>query len=53
MIIILVGVDEDVGLEVPLKDEKFVVRVVRLQRMYEWLVSSVYDTFASLVLLYK
>jgi len=41
MITILVGADEDAGLEAPLKDEEFVVRVVRLWQRYEWLVRSI------------
>jgi len=32
-----VGAYENAGLETPLKDEKSMVRVVRLQRWYEWL----------------
>jgi len=31
----MVGADEDAGLETPLKDEKFVIRIVRLQPMYK------------------
>jgi len=34
----MVGADENAVLETPLKDENFVVRVMRLQQMYEWLV---------------
>jgi len=41
MVTILVGADEDVGLEAPLKDEKSIVRMVRLQCKYEWLLRSV------------
>jgi len=41
MITILVGANEDTGLEAPLMDEEFVVRVMRLRQMYEWLVRSI------------
>jgi len=34
----MVGADEDAVLETPLKNEKSVVRIVRLQHIYEWLV---------------
>jgi len=40
MTTILVEVNEDVGLETPLKKEKFVVRVVKLYWMYKRLVCS-------------
>jgi len=36
---------KDAGLETSLKDEKFVVKVVRFQWMYEWLVCSAYIYF--------
>jgi len=36
MITIIVRADEDADLEVPLKDEKSIVRVVRLRRRFEW-----------------
>ena len=45
MIIILVGINEDACLEAPLKDKKYVVRVVRLHWKYEWLVHLVLEIF--------
>jgi len=35
MITILVRANEDAGLRAALRDEKFVVRIVNLQQMYE------------------